>query len=110
MFFEDFGVLTSDNARKKDSYIENNTSYNFVGQGGPIKSGGDYAVVSNPMWSGCTSISSNTDYGNTDYCDANNSDCRLWYRNITDHTGNTLGGMVQFDCKGGDNDICINVP
>ena len=105
LFFEDFGVLTSDNARKKDSYIENNTSYNFVGQGGPIKSGGDYAVVSNPMWSGCTSISSNTDYGNTDYCDANNSDCRLWYRNITDHTGNTLGGMVQFDCKGGDNDI-----
>ena len=111
LFFEDFGTLTGEKSRKRNNTVDDKyskycgtsdefvTSYNFVNECVNIRNAGEYAIVTNPKWSGCTSLSDNVDYGNTCDCDA--SVARLWYKDCTDHTGNANGGMLQFDCRDG---------
>lgn len=103
IFFEDFGQLPSEKSRKRYNSIDGvlfSTSYNFKDECLAIQEPGDYAIVANPRYSGCTSTNSGNDYENTCYCDP--SAARLWYKDIEDHTpGDTNGGMMQFDCKNG---------
>ena len=116
LFFEDFGKLSDERARKETNLINNEafvTSYSYVGDDckNAIKQPGDYAIVANSQWHGCSdskgteNLDDDTDYGDHCYCAPNKQNCRLWYRDVTDHTGNGLGGMVQFDCKGGNDDL-----
>lgn len=112
LFFEDFGTLSGEKSRKQNNTVDSEyseycgtelfvTSYKFIDECKKIKNAGEYAVVVNPKYSGCTS-NDDKDYENTCYCgDANTN--KLWYKDITDHTGNVNGGMLQFDCRNGNN-------
>ena len=105
LFFEDFGVLEKETSRKQNNTVDEKefvTSYNFVAECKSIKNAGDYAIITNPTWSGCTATSNNSDYGDPCNCE-DKEGVRLWYKNCLDHTegdGN-LGGMLQFDCRDG---------
>lgn len=59
-----------------------------------IKNEGQYAVLVNPFYAGCGTQENN----DPNACNCNDSQ---WYKNITDHTGNTYGGMLFYNCKDG---------
>lgn len=112
LFFEDFGTLAGEKSRKQNNTVDAEynqfcgagegfvTSYNFVDECVNIRNAGEYAIVANPRYSGCTSLSDNGDYVNT--CSCNATDARLWYKDCLDHTeGDVNGGMLQFDCRDG---------
>ena len=120
LFFEDFGTLSGEKSRKQNNTVDSEyseycgtelfvTSYKFVDECKKIKNAGDYAIVVNPKYSGCTDTSNN-DRENT--CDCNDLNDRLWYKECGDHTGTddkngneagSKGGMLQFDCRNGSN-------
>ena len=122
LFFEDFGTLSGEKSRKQNNTVDSEysyycgtdlfvTSYKFVNECDKIKYAGDYAVVVNPKYSGCTSKDNESDYEDTCYCGDGNTS-KLWYKDCGDHTGTddkngnlagSKGGMLQFDCRDGNN-------
>ena len=108
IFTEDFGTFSD---------IKDRTSYSKSGTGftakvptssytamttscTAIKDAGYYAVLANPFYAGC----GEQNQGDTHACECNDGQ---WYQNITDHTGNTNGGMLFYNCRDGKNQTDI---
>ncbi|MEE1183558.1 MAG: hypothetical protein UHZ06_03625, partial [Paludibacteraceae bacterium] len=112
IFKETFGTLSGVDARA--SYSKNNvevegTNITYTASVpytastvscGAMTDGGYYAVLANPRNAGCgTNIAQGTQNCNcVDEVDKVNT---RWYRNTTDHTGDTNGGMLMYNCKDG---------
>ena len=112
IFKETFGTLPELDARA--SYSKNNvevegTNITYTASVpytastvscGAMTDGGYYAVLANPRNAGCgTNIAQGTQNCNcVDEVDKVNT---RWYRNTTDHTGDTNGGMLMYNCEDG---------
>ena len=112
IFKETFGTLSGVDERA--SYSKNNvpvdgTNITYTASVpykastvscGAMTDGGYYAVLANPRNAGCgTNIAQGTQ--NCNCVDDVNKDNTRWYRNTTDHTGDTNGGMLMYNCKDG---------
>ena len=112
IFKETFGTLSGEDARA--SYSKNNvpvegTNITYTASVpytastvscGAMTDGGYYAVLANPRNAGCgTNIAQGTQ--NCNCVDEVGKDNTRWYRNTTDHTGDTNGGMLMYNCKDG---------
>ncbi len=99
LFFENFGTVADEKDHKVCQYVP--SGYSFKDRCVALKEGGEYAVVANAKWAGCTK----DDFGESDACreDAEN----YWFRDDLRSVGGDLnGGMLLLNCKdGGSNDI-----
>lgn len=97
LFFEDFGTLENEKAHATCAEVP----YTFMATCKPLKNGGEYAVVANPKWAGCTK----NGFGESDACreDAEH----YWFRDdLRSVGGDTNGGMLMLNCNnGGEDDI-----
>lgn len=102
IFYEDFGSYGASGSytadKRRNSCADVPSSYFYVSECYSMKNGGDYAIVTNPLWGGCgyQDISA---WG----CDCTSE---FWYRNTYDHTqggyqDGKLGGMLMLNCKDG---------
>ncbi len=102
LFFENFGTVADEKDHKSCQYVP--SGYNFMAKCKPLKNGGEYAVVANAKWAGCTKEG----VGEDDACreDAEN----YWFRDDLRSVGGEVnGGMLLLNCKdGGSNDILYN--
>ena len=108
IFTEDFGTFSD--IKGRDSYSKSGTGFTakvptssytaMTTSCTAIKDAGHYAVLANPFYAGC----GEQGQGDTHACDCNNGQ---WYQNITDHTGNTNGGMLFYNCRDGKNQTDI---
>src|SRR5574344_2063870 len=112
-FTEDFGTVAQRDGGKGDGFWDKGRTtssyvpYTSKAECVPIKNSGEYAVVANAKWCGCSNPS---DYLNTCDCDGG-----YWFRsdNLYGHTqgglvGGVYGGMLLVNCGDGtanDNDI-----
>ena len=102
IYTEDFGTFSDDKGR--DSYSKSGTGFTakvptssytaMTTSCTAIENAGYYAVLANPFYAGCGTQKQ----GDTHACECNNGQ---WYQNITDHTGNTNGGMLFYNCRDG---------
>ncbi|MCQ2359860.1 MAG: gliding motility-associated C-terminal domain-containing protein [Paludibacteraceae bacterium] len=99
LFFENFGTVADEKDHKSCQYVP--SGYNFMAKCKALKNGGEYAVVANAKWAGCTKEGE----GEGDACreDAEN----YWFRDDLRSVGGEVnGGMLLLNCKdGGPNDI-----
>lgn len=97
LFFENFGTLSDEKAHA----VCKEVSYKYIDKCKPVKNGGEYAVVANAKWAGCTKNGE----GEGDACreDADN----YWFRDDLRSVGGDInGGMLLLNCNnGGPNDI-----
>ena len=98
----DFGTLTSPTARKKitnaNEGVINSAVYEFSPEGKELHDG-FYAVIANPVHCGRGNKSTADGCTKTECLGNVNGSGEDWYNNITDHTGNTNGGMLMVNCK-----------
>ena len=103
IFSEDFGSYGASDSysadKRRNSCADVPSSYIYVSECYTMKNGGDYAIVTNPVWGGCG------DQGISAWgCDCTDS---YWYRSTYDHTqggydsSSKLGGMLMLNCKDG---------
>ena len=102
IYTEDFGTFSDDKGRA--SYSKSGTGFTakvptssytaMTTSCTAIENAGYYAVLANPFYAGCGTQKQ----GDTHACECNNGQ---WYQNITDHTGNTNGGMLFYNCRDG---------
>ncbi len=103
IFYEDFGSYGASGSytadKRRSSCDDVPSSYFYVSECYTMKNGGDYAIVTNPIWGGCG------DQGVSAWgCDCTSG---FWYRNTYDHTqggpdaSGKLGGMLMLNCKDG---------
>ncbi|MDY6426519.1 MAG: hypothetical protein SPK61_00695 [Bacteroidales bacterium] len=101
LFKEDFGSYgasgsySADKRRASSSYVP--YPY-YVPECYTMKNGGDYAIVTDPIWGGCNGQGASA-WG----CDCTGG---FWYRHTYDHTqggyvDGKLGGMLMLNCKDG---------
>lgn len=99
----DFGTLSSASARIKVEDVDNkgeiNASVYQFSPAGKELHDGFYAVIANPVHCGRGNKSTADGCVKTDCLGNVNSSGDYWYNNITDHTGNTNGGMLMVNCK-----------
>lgn len=96
----DFGVLPSATARAATSGagIINTSVYNYSPEGKEIHDGW-YAILANPLYGGRGTNTSTWVDGVCVAVGNVNTSGSYWYNNITDHTGQTNGGMLMVNCK-----------
>ncbi|NCC99760.1 MAG: hypothetical protein EOL95_08710 [Bacteroidia bacterium] len=96
----DFGVLPTATARTATSGdgIINTSVYNYSPEGKEIQDGW-YAIVTNPLYGGRGTNTSTWVDGVCTVVGDVNATGDYWYNDITDHTGQTNGGMLMVNCK-----------
>lgn len=91
IFTDDFGQFTTVTDRTSSSFV--GSDYSYVGDCKPLKAEGTYAILANPKYAGNNEIGDNDNSCNVD------SNSRLWFRDLYDHTQGGIkdgkyGGML----------------